>query len=268
VSRLVGFDERPFTHEGRTFPVFEAGAGPTVVVMHEVPNLHPGVLRFARRLVDEGFRVHLPSILGTPGARPLPHRVAPTIARVCVSREFSTWALRRTSPIVSWMRALARDAGGGAPVGAIGMCLTGGFALAMAVDDVVVAPVLSQPSLPFALTPWHARDVGVSDEDLARVRARCADEGLCVLGLRFSHDAMSPAARFRRLTEELGDAFLAVELDASLGNAHHVRPWAHSVLAFDFVDEPTHPTKLAEDRVVDFFRQRLGSAVSQPTGSR
>ncbi len=256
---LDGFEVRAFTHEERTFPVYEAGSGPSVIVVHEVPNLHPGVLRFGRRLVGEGFRVHLPSLFGTPGLRPLPHRMAPVIARVCVSREFSTWALRRTSPIVSWLRALAREAGGGRPVGAVGMCLTGGFALAMAVDDVVAAPVLSQPSLPFAVTPAHARDVGLSDGDLARVKERCAEEGLCVLGLRFSRDAMSPAARFRRLREELGDAFLAVEIDSSLGNPHHIPPWAHSVLSYDFVDRPGHPTRDAEDRVVAFFRDRLGA---------
>ncbi|MCB9683468.1 MAG: dienelactone hydrolase [Alphaproteobacteria bacterium] len=225
--------------------------------MHEVPNLHPGVIRFGQRLVDEGFRVWMPSLMGVPG-RPVSVRTSlRSIGRACVSREFATWALGRTSPITVWLRALARHAGEGRPVGAIGMCLTGGFALAMAVDDVLAAPVLSQPSVPFALSPWHARDLGVSDEDLGTLRRRCADEGLCVLGLRFSMDAMAPGARFRRLREELGDAFLAVEIDSSLGNPHGIPPWHHSVLAHHYVDRPDHPTRQAEDRVVAFFRERL-----------
>src|SRR5215472_16615913 len=72
----------------------------------------------------------------------------------CVSKNFSNWALNQTSPVIDWLRALARDLHekcGGPGVGAIGMCFTGGFALAMAVDDDMRAPVLSQPSLPMPL---------------------------------------------------------------------------------------------------------------------
>ena len=58
---------------------------------------------------------------------------------------------------------------GGPGVGVVGMCFTGNFALAMAVDDVVLAPVLSQPSLPFAIGRARRGDVGVSDGDLATV---------------------------------------------------------------------------------------------------
>ena len=54
-----------------------------------------------------------------------------------------------------YLRALARDLKektGGKGVGVIGQCFSGGFALAAAVDDSVLAPVLSQPSVPLALT--------------------------------------------------------------------------------------------------------------------
>jgi dienelactone hydrolase len=254
---LAGWRRTSFAHDGLELPVYVRGEGPVVVVMHEIPNLHPGVIRFGQRLVDEGFTVWMPSILGRPGA---PVALGPNlraIGRVCISRAFSTFALRRTSPLTQWMRALARHAGGGAHVGAIGMCLTGGFALAMAVDDHLMAPVLSQPSLPFTASPWHARDLNLDPADLATVKRRCAEEGLCVMGLRFSHDALSPAARFRRLEEELGDAFLAVEIDASPGNPHGIKPWAHSVLGVDYDPTPGHPTVLAEQRVVAFFRERL-----------
>jgi len=73
-------------------------------------------------------------------------------------------------------------------VGAVGMCITGGFALAMTVEEVVLAPVLSQPALPFPLNRAHRRDLGISDEDLARVRGRCRTGNVSVLGLRFSGD--------------------------------------------------------------------------------
>ena len=145
---------------------------------------------------------------------------------------------------------------GGPGVGAIGMCFTGGFALALMVDDSVLAPVLSQPSLPFPLSKAHKRDLNLSDADLARVKERAA-EGVCVLGLRFSHDSMAPAERFQRLREELGDAFVAVEIDSSPGNPWGHPRMAHSVVTEHLVDEPGQPTREALDQVLDFFVDRL-----------
>jgi dienelactone hydrolase len=139
------------------------------------------------------------------------------------------------------------------------MCFTGGFALAMMVDDEMIAPVLSQPSLPFGVGRKRKRDLGISDADLATVKARAA-EGQCVLGLRFSGDGLSPGARFQRLRDELGDRFLSVEIDSSPGNPHGIRKQAHSVLTEDLVDEPGHPTREALDRVLSFFRDQLQTA--------
>ena len=148
---------------------------------------------------------------------------------------------------------------GGPGVGAVGMCLTGGFALAMMVDDAVVAPVLSQPSLPFPILGRHKRDLGIGAADLARVKERTA-AGVDVLGLRFTCDVASPPERFARLREELGDAFVGVEIDSSTGNDHGIRKRAHSVLTRDLVDEPGHPTRDALDQVLDLFRKRLLTA--------
>ncbi|MFB2351093.1 hypothetical protein, partial [Priestia megaterium] len=70
---------------------------------------------------------------------------------LCVRREFHIWSTDRSSPIVDWLRALARQAHaecGGKGVGAVGMCFTGGFALAMMTEPAMVAPVLAQPSPP------------------------------------------------------------------------------------------------------------------------
>jgi dienelactone hydrolase len=259
VNPYPDLEQYEATYDGATRTVFKGGAGPAVIVMHEVPGLYPAVVEFARRVIAAGFTVYLPSLLGTPGK---PMGVADnlsSIARACVAREFSTWATGKTSPIVSWLRALAGDAHaecGGPGVGAVGMCLTGGFALAMMVDDVVVAPVLSQPSLPFPISRRHRRDLGIDDATLARVKQRAA-QGACVMGLRFTGDPMVPAARFARLRDELGDNFLAVEIDSSIGNPHGIPRTAHSVLTLHFVDEPGHPTRVATDRVLEFFRDRL-----------
>lgn len=253
---MVTFDRYDATYEGKTRTVLRGGSGPAVIVMHEVPNLHPGVIDFGRRVTEAGFTVYMPSLFGTPGAPATIVTNVRGMARACVASEFATWATRTTSPIVSWLRALARDAHtacGGPGVGAVGMCLTGGFALAMMVDDILLAPVLSQPSVPFPITGGHRRDLGISDEDLAAVRAR----DTCVLGLRFTGDVLVPAARFQRLRDELGDRFIAVEIDSSPGNVHGVPRTAHSVLTHHFVDIEGHPTRDALARVLQFLRERL-----------
>lgn len=265
---LHDFDQLALTFLGVRRAVYRAGHGPAIVVMHEAPGLYPGVVEFARKLIAAGFTVFVPSLIGTPGKPMTAGYALQTLARACVSREFSTWATGKNSPITDWLRALAHHAHaecGGVGVGAVGMCLTGGFALAMMADDVVTAPVLSQPSLPMALTPAQQRDLGVDEATLAKVRARAA-AGACVMGLRFTGDVLVPAARFERLREVLGDRFIAVEIDSSLGNPHGVPPWAHSVLVHHLVDRPGHPTREALERVIGFFRERLGAAagVSAP----
>ena len=258
---FADFDRLELSFLGETRTVYHKGRGPAVLVMHEVPGLHPGVAAFARRLVDRGHAVYMPSLFGTPG-RPFSNGYAlSSIARTCMMREFSVLTPGRDSGAISWLRELARHAHeeqGGAGVGAVGMCITGGFALGMMVDDRMLAPVLSQPSLPVAITRGQRRDLGLDDETLARVKER-TKQGACLMGLRFTEDPLVPAERFARLREELGDAFIGVEIDSSRGNPHGISSKAHSVLTLDLVDEPGHPTREALDRVLDFFSERLGT---------
>jgi len=253
------FELEERTYLGETRQVFRQGSGPAVIVMHEVPGLYPEVAEFGRRVAREGFTVYMPSLIGEPG-RPysVPYSLS-SLARACVAREFTTFATGQGSPITDWLRELARAAHeecGGPGVGAIGMCLTGGFALAMMVDDRMLAPVLSQPSLPFAILPSQRRDLGINDETLARVVERTR-AGACVMGLRFTGDKMVPPERFERLRQELGDGFIAVEIDSSAGNAHGIRSSAHSVLVHDLVEKPDHPTVRAREQVLQFFVERL-----------
>jgi dienelactone hydrolase len=259
---LTSFTEATFTHDDTTHQVFRSGAGPAVIVIHEAPGLHPGVIDFGRRVVDAGFTVFMPSLFGTPGRAMTVGYTARVMPRICVAREFSAFALDRTSPAMHWLRALAAHAHaecGGPGVGAIGMCFTGGFALGMTVGDDVLAPVLSQPSLPLGPGPRRRAAVGISDDDFTRVKQRCATEGLCVLGLRFSEDAFVRPARFDTLQRELGDSFIRVDIDSRPGNPHGIKKRAHSVVTRDLVDEPGHPTRAALDRVLEFFRDRLSS---------
>ena len=260
---LDDFSVEEFTHAGYTYPVYRKGAGPGVVVIHEVPGVTPEVANFARRVVDAGFTVFMPSLFGTPGKAFSPAYAAQQLAASCVRREFAVLAANRSSPVVNFLRGLCRavhDELDG-PVGAIGMCLTGNFALTLAVDEWMMAPVLSQPSLPLPPAGPLRRALHVSPADLARVRQRVREEQLQVLGLRFTHDPACPAARFGRLAEELGEGFEAVEIDSSPGNPHGIPRTAHSVVTKDLVDREGHPTREALERVIGFFRERLTTAV-------
>lgn len=260
MNALDGFSQYTFAHEGESYPVFRRGSGPAVVVMHEVPGITPEVAAFARRVAAAGFTAIMPQLFGDAGRGYDPAHVGRALLRACIRREFSVLATRRSSEITDWLRALCRAAHaecGGRGVGAVGMCLTGNFALSLMVDPVVMAPVLSQPSLPFGITPAQRRDLHVSDEELAVIRQRVAEEGVKVLGLRFTWDAMCPKARFDRLREELGDGFEAIEIDSSPFNPDHIPVYAHSVLTKDLVDRAGHPTKVALDRTLAFFREHL-----------
>jgi dienelactone hydrolase len=262
---VPGFAATTFAHGGREHEVYQAGAGPAVVVIHEIPGLHPGVIAFGQRLVDAGYRVYLPSLFGRPGAPPTGREMLRAIPAVCVSREFTLLA-DRTSRVATWLRALAAKAHaecGGPGVGAVGMCFTGGFALAMAVEPAVLAPVLSQPALPAPVNARHRAALGLDPADLASVKAR-ARQGLCLLGLRFSADSGSPAERFQALRREFGDAFEGIEIDSSPGNPYGIGKRAHSVLTVGLVDEPGHPTRAALDRVMAFLAERLKAPPQAP----
>jgi dienelactone hydrolase len=258
---LDGFESFQFTDSGATRTVYRRGQGPGVVVMHEIPGITPPVAAFARRVADSGFTAFLPLMFGTPGKPLSVAYVLGQMARACISHEFSVLAKNQSSPITQWLRALCRHAHqqcGGSGVGAIGMCLTGNFALALMVDETVMAPVLSQPSLPFGVTASHRAALHVSDEELAIVRRR-AHAGCPVLGLRFTADPMCPGERFATLRRELGDRFEGIEIDSSRGNAHGIKRTAHSVVTNDLVDTEGHPTRAALERVLGFLRERLQS---------
>jgi dienelactone hydrolase len=256
---LEGFDAFPFSYGGNSRTVYRRGEGPGVVIMHEIPGITPEVARFGRFVADDGFTAFLPHMFGTPGKELSIPYVVGQMARACISREFSVLARGESSPITDWLRALCRYAHadcGGPGVGAIGMCLTGNFALSLMVDDSVMAPVLSQPSLPFPVSRAHREALHLSDEDLAAVKGR-VQTGCKVLGLRFSHDPLCPAERFERLQRELGDGFEGIVVDSGPGNPHGIKRSAHSVVTADLVDEVGHPTRDACDRVLALFRERL-----------
>lgn len=262
-SDLTGWERRSFSAAGTSHDIYEKGTGPGVVLVPEIPGITPQVLGLADHLVKEGFAVAIPSLFGTPGRAASAGYGIGVFARLCVSAEFQAFASGAHRPVADFLRALARDLNARTPgpgVGVIGMCFSGGFALAAATDDAVLAPVLSQPALPFPVGGTRRRDAGVSQRELDAVAARFGQEGLCVLGLRFSEDMGSPRDRFATLRRRLGDAFEVIELDSSAGNSGGFAKGAHSVLTAEVREEPGHPALAARERVVAFLHERLSTS--------
>jgi dienelactone hydrolase len=241
---LEGWVLGEFSAADMTYPTYRRGDGPGVIIIHEIPGITPLVAKFANEVVERGFTVVMPSLTGTPGKAPAMPYITAELAKVCIAKEFTTFAMNQTSPIIAWLRALARNLHeevGGPGVGAVGMCFSGGFALGMMVDDIMLAPVLSQPSLPLPIGKKRGADLNLSPDDAAAVAER-ASEGCQVLGLRFTRDA-SVGDRFSTLQDLLGDSFIAIELPSA-------KKSDHSVLTEQRDDESV-------ERVLDFLEEKL-----------
>jgi dienelactone hydrolase len=257
---LADFTREPFTADGKTRDIYRLGSGPAVIVISEIPGITPGVANFARKVVARGCTAVMPHLFGDPGRDITMGYTLQTLTKLCISSEFTKLATKQSGRVTEWLRALARaehERCGGPGVGVVGMCFTGGFALGMMVDAPVVAPVLSQPSVPFPLGARRKADLGISDAELATVKQKVAAGG-CVLGLRFTGDPMAPGERFETLRRELGDGFIGVELDSAPGNPHGHPKAAHSILTEHLHDQPGTPTREALDQVLAFFAERLG----------
>lgn len=261
-SDITDFTRRDLHLRGKTKPVLKTGTtGPAVIVIHEIYGFTPTLARFCRWVRDAGFRVYAPILFGEPHAGNAEKPSTARILSLCISREFTILRANRSSPVTDWLRALARLAHeecGGPGVGAIGMCVTGGFALSMALDPVVLASVLAQPGVP-ALNPAA---LDIAPADLARVQERTR-QGLALRGYRFEGDTLCQAARFATLRTAFGVAFAGTELPDSAGNPAGMKAQGkppHSVFTGDLIDASGQPTRAAVDEVIAFFRGALQEA--------
>jgi len=257
---LLDFKAFSFAGPGGQRMVYRKGEGPAVIVMHEVPGISSEVARFARKVAGSGFTVFMPHLFGVFGTRTNELNRVRELARLCISREWHVLAENRSSPVADWLRALARHAYqeiGGPGVGAVGLCVTGNFALTMTLDQCVIAPVLAHPSFPLPVTRRKAAALHVTPATLDNARRRIREENLKVLGVRFTGDVLfCRSARFDTLRRELGSGFEAIEVPGSSAKLHPEPP--HSVLTIGLIDREGEPTRQAVDRVIGFLTERLG----------
>ncbi|MFE3755681.1 dienelactone hydrolase family protein [Nocardia tengchongensis] len=259
---LQDFTRRGITIDAVTKIVHVSGSGPAVVLMPELPGISPDVARFARWIREAGFTVYMPSLFGIDGAYPTVELGKQIYNRICVSAEFRILAGTGTSPVTTWLRGLARIAHqecGGPGVGAIGLCLTGNFALTMTLEPSVIAPVINHPSLPFD----DPAGIELSPTDAATIAARFERDDLRALGYRFEGDKWCTAARFATYQSLLGPRFSPRVLPTESANPTpppffaHVVQTPHSVVTAHLVNQPDHPTLKARDEILSFLTTRL-----------
>ncbi len=269
---FVVFD---FTAEGTSRRVYRKGEGPSVIILHELPGMVPECVDLARRIAEAGFTVYLPLLFGKPDAPLSIAKMLVYTAQLCISHEFYCFAKHRSSPITDWLRALCRKAHeecDSRGVGVIGMCLTGGFALALMADASVMAPIVGQPSLPFGITPAHKAALGVSEQDLEIAKQR-AEQGVPILALRFSEDKLSSPQRFETLRQHFegtpdviedsaelchkrGRLLETIEINSKPGNLYNIPRNAHATLTIEH-REHGHPTDRVFQRVLEFLEEQL-----------
>jgi dienelactone hydrolase len=240
-----------FAHDGMRHDVYRGGAGPSVILIHEAGGLDRSTLDVADRIRGAEFRVLLPALVGRPHSDGGGGSAAVNLLKLCVSREVHVFVTGRTSPIATWLRALAaNEKGDHAGVGIVGMCFSGGFALAAAVDQSIVAAVASQPGLPWPLLPGSGSDLGLSPGDVACVRDRHRAGEFGFLAARYRDDRASAKARIERIKTEFGTDVVIEPIGR-----------AHSVLAN--AAHPTHPDPEAVpalEATIDLLRNRLQPA--------
>jgi dienelactone hydrolase len=257
---LAGFECYRFERNGISHQVYACGVGLPVIVLHELPGLAQPAVNLARRLVGDGFRVYLPHLFG-----PLMH-YAPIRngLALCVSREFGCLRAGRDAPIASWLRLLADDVctrQDAASVGAIGMCLTGGFVVPLVLSKSVRAAVASQPAIPisfrhlfFGLEPGATGSaLNVSHAQLRAAARRAEIDGVQLLAFRFKRDRICVHGKIARLAEAFGANIDCRELDDFADP--RARP-PHAVLTEEY-DKGTTQALDAYRNVVSFLRQRL-----------
>jgi dienelactone hydrolase len=264
---LTDFHRFDHTFLGQSHVVYRSGEGPPVLVLSEMPGITPSVADFARVVRDAGMTVFMPHIFGQDGRERSPLYLGSTLARACVSREFAALRTGVTAPATLWLRDLMRRACGWTGyegAGVVGMCFTGGFALAMLMEPELLAPVLSQPSLPIGPSPKAQRDLHMDPGDLKDAKLRVERDDIDILGLRFTDDRLCPQVRFDAISEQFGERFIRVEIDSSPGNAAGIPRLAHSVLTEDLRHDAGHPTQAALHQVIEFLADRLLTLEHQP----
>ena len=256
---LAKFSQVPHRVGTIDHPVWTGGAGPSILLMHELDGFSLPFIQLALRL-SSGFRVHAPVFYGRAGES-FSGLAGLGRAFFCMRKEFEVFRQGKTSQIVTWIRDLAgkiqADDPEGRRIGIIGMCMTGGIVLATIAQEPIAAGVAAQPSLPFK-TPLASKklkeDLGMGQEDLESAGSSSTP----VLILRYGNDKICPVERITSIMTHIPSAILpSQQLEAKLEHIH-----SHATLTDRYRQETSHEVKLVSDEVIayvtHFLAEHLG----------
>ncbi len=217
--------------------------------MQELPGITPQTLILADRLVEREFKVVMPHLFGPIGKKRV---LANSIRVLCMRKEFHIWASGKSSPIVDWLSALClklREDHQVPGIAAIGMCLTGDFAISLMANEAVLASYSSQPSLPL----FSKNKLPFSEAEVKAIRERLDTHGPMKCA-RFEHDPTCKAGKFEAIRAAFNDGdHERIQMDTLDDGGEKL----HAILTLHYDHTPGHPTRKKLDEVVDYFDQAL-----------
>ena len=233
--------------------------GPPILLLHELPGLSPKTKQYASELTRE-FTVYAPRLFGADNMYSTPRG----FLAYAFNGEWSERAsLNGSRRITQWLREAVRWIEArhpGAPIGIIGMCLTGALPLALADHPQVHALVIAQPTLPLI---GGREDFGISADEWKIAKQKIQNGAAKVYGVRFIHDSIAKRGKHCRLKRELGDGFVDAEIndkeyvvrDDNGVVLYTVPERAHSTLILEWrPDLTTHPSTKRHRQVELFLR--------------
>lgn len=200
-------------------PVYTSERGEkSLIVLHELPGMSRPFVDYCRGLAQEGYRVFMPLLFGEPESRMSNQEVR----AFCMTEEFKALFEARQDepdarPFTAWLLRLTREVlerSDPRRAAVIGMCMTGGFALATIAEEGVGAAVACQPAFPFFR---GIRTLGLSrdERESASQRARrlTVDQGRpCLQGYRHRWDYICRPAHLRAAKRIFGESFEGITI--------------------------------------------------------
>ena len=235
-------------HAGIQLPVFVSDKGSKpLVVLHELPGMTPAFIRYCKAMVAHDYKVYMPLIFGEPNSQ----MGFVQMAAFCLSREFRhLFKMSNPSadgrPFPRWLLHLTDfviEQNSNRDIGVVGMCLTGGFAIAAIANKSVGAAVTCQPAFPFF---FGIHTLGLTSQQRKACSQRCkvADEVL-VKGYRYQKDWICRGSHMRAVKDLLENGF-------------ERHPDLHGFGHSTVTDADPEKNKIVFDDILEFLARRLG----------